>query len=224
MRRAQLQLLADGEQNDRSSQGPQDTKQPAKLDPDGDQECSKHLGKCQPLLAKQWQHLLAESGGIRWCVKCGCYSDKIVRGLHRKCVGRAEGSKVQCVEKLAAGRHPVTLQHVGEARWVGSATPLGLDKMKRSRRTRRRSPAGRRRVEQRTVASASIKSSSQRGEEEAQLPRAVCPRLTPAAPGERLSGAERVAAVHARVLARVRRTAADTEGQCLRSDGNILVQ
>lgn len=57
-------------------------------------------------------HCLARAGPVRWCVKCGCYADRVVRGLRRSCRILPTEAGGRRLAALTAGVHPRTRERL----------------------------------------------------------------------------------------------------------------
>ena len=64
------------------------------------------------------EHRLWLSGGITWCQVCGAYGEARLRGLLRPCPGplRGRGGRSTTLQRLRAGRHPLTLELLPSAK------------------------------------------------------------------------------------------------------------
>ena len=56
------------------------------------------------------QHRLLRSGTVVWCRRCGCYAERVLRGLRDDCLGTPSpgGGRAAQLSELLKGRHPRT--------------------------------------------------------------------------------------------------------------------
>jgi len=78
------------------------------------QEASRPDQPLQPEHARG--HLLCTVAAYTFCLKCGAYTSKLVRGLAARCPGRPRNAPAeQCCKRLLAGRHPVSREELHAA-------------------------------------------------------------------------------------------------------------
>jgi hypothetical protein len=79
---------------------------------------------CKPRDPMHHRHIIAVTGPYRWCTRCGCYGDTVLRDLNHQCRGKAQGAARGRLKRMSAGYHPRVDRWLGAARMANSGALL----------------------------------------------------------------------------------------------------
>lgn len=79
---------------------------------------------CKPRDPMHHRHIIAVTGPYRWCTRCGCYGDNVLRDLNQRCRGKAQGAARGRLKRMSAGYHPRVDRWLGAARMANSGELL----------------------------------------------------------------------------------------------------